>query len=133
MADTNINGNEYKYWQNKDGSNGPFYQTFFKTEDERNEEMVDLKSLARANDVNIQYVEHLEDGSYTIKPRETMGGYPLFIRAESVDELKEKNLTGGGIRRRTRRRRSTKRTGRRKSSKKRKSKRRKSSTKRRRR
>ena len=134
MADTIINGNEYKYFQNPNGSNGPFYQTFFKTEDERNEAMADLTSLGKDKGVTIRYIGATEEeGLYTITPRATMGGYPLFIRAVSVNELKEKNLTGGGIRRRTRRRRSTKRTGRRKSSKKRKSKRRKSSTKRRRR
>jgi len=123
MADTIINGNEYKYFQNPNGSNGPFYQTFFKTEDERNEAMADLTSLGKDKGVTIRYIGATEEeGLYTITPRATMGGYPLFIRAESVNELKEK--TGGGGR--TRR---TRRTRRRKS-KKRKSKRRKSSTKR---
>jgi hypothetical protein len=123
MADTIINGNEYKYWPNPNGSNGPFYQTFFKTEDERTLALRALRSLAKDNDVNIRYIYIYEEGVYTITGRRTMGGYPLFIKAGSVDELKKKNLTGGG--RRTRRR-----TRRRKSSKKRKSKRRKSSTKR---
>ena len=123
MADTIINGNEYKYWPNPDGSNGPFYQTLFKTEDERNEAMAGLTSLGKDKGVTIRYIGATEEeGLYTITPRATMGGYPLFIRAESVNKLKEK--TGGGGR--TRR---TRRTRRRKS-KKRKSKRRKSSTKR---
>jgi hypothetical protein len=125
MADTIINGNKYRYFQNTNGSNGPFYRAFFKTEDERNEAMAGLTSLSLAKDVNIRYIGVTEEDLYTITPRATMGGYPLFIRAVSVNNLKEK--TGGG--RRTRRRRSTKRTRGRKS-KKRESKRRKSSTKR---